>query len=118
MRIAITVWGNRISPVFESSENLMVVKIENYKITRQKILKIVPKTVVQAIEMMKKKKADILICGAITERDSQRIRDNGIHLVSFISGNTDKILETYVRDKTRVLDFSMPGFIPKGMHSN
>lgn len=32
MKIALTIWGNRISPVFESAQNLLIVRIENQKV--------------------------------------------------------------------------------------
>ena len=36
MKVALTVWGNRISPVFDSARKLLMVEVENNKVkTRQ-----------------------------------------------------------------------------------
>jgi hypothetical protein len=38
MNIAITIWGNRISPVFDASKTLLIVKIDNGEIVDQVII--------------------------------------------------------------------------------
>ena len=36
MKIAITVWGNRISPVFDSAQTILLAHIESGKIVEQR----------------------------------------------------------------------------------
>ncbi len=35
MKIALTVWGNRISPVFDSAQTLLVAQIKNDKVIKK-----------------------------------------------------------------------------------
>ena len=38
MKIAITIWGNRISPVFDAARTLLVARIENRTILKKRYI--------------------------------------------------------------------------------
>ncbi len=112
MKIAITIWGNRISPVFDSATTLMIADIEKSVITNRIFKEFSSKKILsQTISILKKYQAKVLICGAITDTHSQKIEQNGIKLISFITGNADKVLTAYIKDRQRIFDFLMPGMI-------
>lgn len=111
MKIALTIWGNRISPVFDSANTVMIVDLENLRTSDRVYKGFDPQDVKQILAILKKYKIDILICGAITDDRSIFIEQNGIVLVPFIFGNTDKILATLTNEKHRISDYIMPGVI-------
>jgi predicted Fe-Mo cluster-binding NifX family protein len=112
MKIAITIWGNRISPVFDSATTLMIADVGNSVITNRIFKEFSPKKILpQAISILKKYQVEIIICGAITDTHSQKIEQSGIKLISFITGNADKVLTVYIKDRQRIFDFLMPGMI-------
>mgnify|MGYP002630601282 CR=1 FL=1 len=102
MKIALTIWGNRISPVFDSAKTLMIVDLENLKTSDRVYKRFDPQDLKQILPILEKYKIDILICGAITDDRSVFIEQNGSVLIPFIFGNTDKILATLTNEKHRI----------------
>ncbi len=66
MKIALTIWGNRISPVFDSSRTLLIVDIKNSKITNRVFHRFDPRTIESTITILRNHKIDVMICGAIS----------------------------------------------------
>ena len=111
VNIAMTIWGNRVSPVFDSASTLMIARVEGSKITRRKIKSFDPSVSSQITAILNEYEVDALICGAITEIYSKPIEQSGVKLISFISGNADKVLGSYIDTPGRILDYLMPGAI-------
>ncbi|MCF6249117.1 MAG: dinitrogenase iron-molybdenum cofactor biosynthesis domain-containing protein [Desulfobacula sp.] len=109
MNIAITIWGNRISPVFDSANTLMIVQVENFKIISRRFEDFNPKITTRIASNLKNFHMDVLICGAITDAQSEIIEKSGINLISFITGDADKVLVSFLKKPSRISDFLMPG---------
>jgi predicted Fe-Mo cluster-binding NifX family protein len=108
MKVAITVWGNRISPVFDSAQTILLAEIERGKIINRK-REFLPRLVASGLaRMVAEKQIDTLICGAISERPARIIQQSGIALLSFVSGNAERFLEDYAAGRPLEL-FRMPG---------
>ncbi len=111
MKIAITVWGNRISPVFDSATTLMIVEIKNSKIVSQTFEAFNPKFLIQIRSIFTTHQIKVLICGAITDVQSKSIEHSGIKLIPFITGNIDDVLACCLKKAHRISDFLMPGAV-------
>lgn len=109
MKLAITIWGNRISPVFDSAKKLMIVSIYDSKIASRTYENCDNYDLLQIVSTLAMHKVKLLICGAITRNQTARIESNGIQVLSFISGHLDKILATYIKNPQQISDFQMPG---------
>ena len=108
MKIAITVWGNRISPVFDSAQTILLAHIESGKIVEQR-REFLPRLVASGLaRMVADKEIDTLICGAISERPAQIIQQSGITLFSFVGGNAENFLDAFAAGQSLEL-FMMPG---------
>jgi len=116
MKVAMTVWGNRISPVFDSAQTILLADIEDGKIVDRRrdflprmVAPGLPRMVAPGLaRMVAEKGIDTLICGAISERPSQIIKQSGIKLLSFVGGNAENFLEAYAEGGPLEL-FRMPG---------
>jgi predicted Fe-Mo cluster-binding NifX family protein len=111
MKIAITVWGNRISPVFDCAKTLMIAQVEDCKIVKRVFEKFNPLITTPIALVLKNNQIDVLICGALTERQSEIIKQEGIKLISFVSGNAENVLLSYIKEPLLIVDFLMPGTI-------
>ncbi len=109
MNIAITTWGNRISPVFDSANTLTIVQVENLKIVKQVFVAFNPQFITRIVSELHDYQIDILICGAITDIQSKSIEKSGIRLISFVAGNADQVLVSFLKEPSRITDFLMPG---------
>ncbi len=108
MKVAMTVWGNRISPVFDSAQTILLAEIEDGKIVAQQ-RQFLPRLVASGLaRMVVEKEIDTLICGAISERPAQIIQQSGITLLSFVGGNAERFLEAFAAGRPLEL-FRMPG---------
>jgi len=109
MKVAITVWENRISPVFDASRMLMVAEVENMQVVDKKYVPFNPDMPSYLIENLNRMDIGILICGAVSEIPANLIEAGGIKLFPFITGYADDVLASYVQDAVIRSSFLMPG---------
>ncbi len=109
MKIAITVWGNRISPVFDAASTLFVADIENRSILKKNYTSFNPTRPSDLVKLLKKMQVSILMCGAISTKPADLIVENDIKLISFVTGNALKLLDNFARKQTIEKTFMMPG---------
>lgn len=108
MKIAMTVWGNRVSPVFDSAQTILLAEIENETVVWEQREFIAGQIPTRLARMLVDRGIDTLICGAISEQPATIIESAGIKLVSFVSGNAEKLLAACARGVSTD-DFKMPG---------
>lgn len=109
MKVAITVWGNRISPVFDAASTLFVAHIKNRAIIKKSYTSFNPTIPSELIKLLKKMQVSVLICGAISTKPADLIVENDIKLISFVTGNALKLLDNFARKQTIEKTFMMPG---------
>ncbi|WP_457552774.1 NifB/NifX family molybdenum-iron cluster-binding protein [Desulfobacula sp.] len=109
MKIAITVWDKRISPVFDSAHTLLIAEIKNKKIKHISYKSFNPQLEAQLTEELSRLGINVLICGAISEIYSTLIEASAIQLIPFINGNANEVLESYAKGNSLIPTFLMPG---------
>ena len=109
MKSAFTVWGQRLSPVFDSADTLLIVEIKNKKIIKKTYKAFNPKTDNNFTENLIHLGIKVLICGAITQLHASLIEDSTIKLIPFIGGNVNDIIKTYAVGDSLTPTFLMPG---------
>ncbi len=108
-RAAITVWEDRISPVFESSGFLLIVKVLRGLVTDRSIIPFDPEKLQELVSLFRRDGISVLICGAITNEQAEIMQKAGIEIVSFISGNQKDVLKL-LQDSQPAWDLiKMPG---------
>ena len=109
MKIAITVWEKRISPVFDSSELLLIVEINNHEIIdsqKESFRSNVPFLLVNRLNELN---VDILICGAISQMPATIIEQGNIILIPFIGGIVNEVIDYCIKGKSPACKFLLPG---------
>jgi predicted Fe-Mo cluster-binding NifX family protein len=109
MKIAITVWGEHISTVFDFSGSLMIADIESGYVKDKKTVDFSGDSVMDRIMMLKKSDVDVLLCGAISRQSERLISALGIEIVPFLSGAADEVLEAYLSGHLMNECFLLPG---------
>jgi predicted Fe-Mo cluster-binding NifX family protein len=109
MKIALTVWEDRISPVFDVSDMLLVADIEHGIVQTRRLVKMEPGRLSQRVVMLNRLEIKVLICGAISEVPAAIVSAGNIRLIPFISGKIDPILDAFAKGKAIVPAFAMPG---------
>ena len=109
MKIAITTWGNRVSPVFDSARTLLIADVSGQAVKDLTYEQFTPDNLAGLSAMLNKAGVCTLICGAISTQPANTLVDNKIRLISFVSGNAMDILATFARRNTIDPSFMMPG---------
>lgn len=117
MIIGLTIWGERISPVFDACHMLLVADIQQQNKVSCRYEPIEPVVPVLLSEKLNELNIDVLICGAISMEPASLIESAGIKLISFISGKADTVLDSYIAGDVLTKKYIMPGCGKKGVRS-
>jgi predicted Fe-Mo cluster-binding NifX family protein len=109
MRVALTAWDGRISPVFDTARHLQVVDVDGGLLTgrvEEPLDEDLPDRRVARLAVLK---VDALICGAISRPLADMVQTAGIQLVPFVAGPVEEVLRAYVKGTLPAAVFQMPG---------
>ena len=109
MKVAIPFWMERVSPVFDVAKQLLLVDIvESTEVTRQE-------TTISETELISRANyvaslgVQALICGAISRPLERILEAKGIDVTTQICGDTEEILQAFLRGTLDDGSFRMPG---------
>ncbi|PID77583.1 MAG: hypothetical protein CSB24_00740 [Deltaproteobacteria bacterium] len=108
MRVAVTVWEDRVSPVFDSARVLLVARIENGMIADRFYEPVNLSLVSRALEFLQQNHITKVICGAVSQESIALIENYGIELFPFITGKVEVILDRFAKGE-ELENFAMPG---------
>lgn len=109
IKVAVTVWEDRVSPVFDSARNLLIAEIENAQVTRTSYLRFDPEMVSQLARMLRAQGVDAIICGAVSEAPATLLEGAGFELIPFIASDVDRVLKNFIKAKPVWKELRMPG---------
>ena len=107
-KVALTVWGSRISPVFESASRIRIVQTTGMQPVLLGDLSL-PADTVARIALLREHGVEVLICGAISGLQASIVRAWEIELIPFVTGDVEEILAAYVQGRVYSEQFAMPG---------
>lgn len=108
MRTAFAIWNGRISPVFDSSRQILVLDIENGKITARTEETLDDDPVGKAGSLVRMK-VEALICGAISRPLAGIVTSYDIRIIPFIAGDTEEVIVAYLAGNLPNPQMVMPG---------
>ncbi|MDX9834138.1 MAG: NifB/NifX family molybdenum-iron cluster-binding protein [Desulfobulbus sp.] len=109
VNIAVTVWGQRVSPVFDSARTLLIAEIAHGALVTTSRLAFDPGHPGELMRMLRARKVMIIICGAVSEEPAAILEAAGFELISFITGDVQRVLEAFVLGRTFGGELCMPG---------
>lgn len=108
MNVAITVWENRISPVFDSAETLLIAEVRGREVVAGKTQVFHIDMAARLMQLLRHHKVGVLICGALCVGSTALLEAHGIQVIPFMAGDAAQVLARYARGED-LSDFSMPG---------
>jgi len=109
MRIAVTIWNDKVSPVFDTASRLLIIETENLNETARFKTYLYEQDIYRRCLCIQDLKVNVLICGAISRPFSMMLMSSGIKIISGISGHADDVLSAYLNDALSNPKFLMPG---------
>lgn len=99
-KIALAVQIDIVSPLFDTSNTVLVLEIKDGRVIRRHHEPIGYENYSRALRLSR---ADIqvLICGGISHGLQRAIESQGIQVISNVQGNAEKVLETYLNGTLR-----------------
>jgi predicted Fe-Mo cluster-binding NifX family protein len=109
MKVALTVWNGRISPVFDVSRKILVLDIHNGVVTSRREEPIEGIDPSQKAGKLAGWQVRELICGAISRPLAGLFATYGIRTIPFIAGDLEEVIEAYLARKLPNRSMAMPG---------
>jgi predicted Fe-Mo cluster-binding NifX family protein len=91
-KIAVSVFGNRVSSRFDCSENVLLVTLENGAVIQRQEIRWVHVNSLEKVHLLAQEGVSLLICGGLTETYASLLHDVGIHVVSWVRGEVEDVL--------------------------
>lgn len=108
MKIAIPVYNNNVSNVFDFANRLLIVELADGKETSRieiELDKFLPKRA----DQLESQGVDVLVCGAVSQLLANIVAASGIEIMPYITGNIENVIDAYKGGKLKNAEFSMPG---------
>lgn len=112
MKIAIPIYNESVSNVFDFATHLLLVDIENDTETNRSEVVLGNQSLQQRADQLKVLGVDVLVCGAISRELENMVATAGIEILPYVTGRVDDVLQAYLTGQLVKPEFSMPGFWP------
>ena len=109
MKVALPVWEHRISPVFDTAQNLIIVTLLENKQESTRSLYKLPEESYQKVKSLVNYEVNTLICGAISKALATFILSLNIEVIAWITGDLENVLKAFQSGKLPAQSFMMPG---------
>ena len=107
--IAVTVWGERVSPVFDAARTLLIARIEGNCVHATALFAVDPDRPLELLRLLRAQQVMVIICGAVSEGPAAMIEAAGVQLIPFIAGDVQQVLSHYLQGRPFSGQFRMPG---------
>jgi predicted Fe-Mo cluster-binding NifX family protein len=114
MKVALTVWNGRISPVFDVSRKILVLDIHHGVVTGRREALLEGIDPVQKAGKLVEWEVRKLLCGAISQPQAGLFAAYGIQAIPFIAGDVEEVIEAYLARKLPNRKLAMPGYCRDG----
>ncbi len=109
MKVAITHWLGRVSPVFDVAGEIMLARIEQRTVVSRRFIELASEHPAERIARLKEMEVDVLICGAVSRPLEAAIMKSGLRVIARICGDVDQVLNAFLDNDAFPDDFLMPG---------
>jgi len=109
MKIAMPIYNDSISNVFDFAHRLLLVDVENGKETNRSEVALESQLLPQRTGQLKDLEVDVLVCGAISRVLANMVATSGIQVLPYVTGRVDDVLQAYLTGQLVKPEFSMPG---------
>ena len=110
MRLAIPVWNDRVSPVFDTANCLMLMDVANGVEQGRQLVDVAQASFpAQRARRLAELEVSILICGAISRPLAGLVSTAGIVVIPWVSGALDEVVRAFLADRLSNPRWRMPG---------
>jgi predicted Fe-Mo cluster-binding NifX family protein len=115
MKVAMAHWQDRISPVFDVADHLLLLEVESRREIGRKSLRLAGRSPFERVKELSEMGVDVLLCGAISLTLEKALIGAGIRVVGFLGGELENVIQAFLEgnlDDGRIPNASRPGVQP------
>jgi predicted Fe-Mo cluster-binding NifX family protein len=109
MRLAIAVWNDRVSPVFDAAGRLLLIDIEQGQERARQEEVLSDAFPSRRMRRLTELGVNALICGGISRPLVTLLAESGISVCPWTAGPVDKVLRAYLEGRLHDPEWRMPG---------
>ncbi len=109
MKLAITIWTERVAPVFDVAGHLLLIEKDETGILTRTEIDMTANDGMDRVSFLLNLNVDEVICGAISKPVYHSAINNNIKVYPFVAGGIDEVVDAWKNDQLNALSYSMPG---------
>jgi predicted Fe-Mo cluster-binding NifX family protein len=86
-----------VAPCYEYSATIAIFTVEESAVVNQVDFRLESRDVFDRLRLLRDQKVDVLICGGVQNVFEDMLKANGIHVISWVSGPVEMLLDRYLR---------------------
>lgn len=114
MKVAIPIFGPRVSPRFDCAPQILVVTVENGAVIDRQDHSLQALGLWERLERIRALGIQALICGGIDGNSARLLGSHGIQLVPWVVGEAEEVLDHFLKGSLEPGHFICPGAGQKG----
>ena len=101
MKVAIPLFGSRVSPRFDCAQRMLLVKIEDKEVVEKEEIWVARWNPLQRITRLTELGIDTVICGGISNFSVRMLANNGIRVISWITGEAEEAIKLHLKGQLK-----------------
>jgi predicted Fe-Mo cluster-binding NifX family protein len=99
MKVAIPIFNSRISPRFDCAQEMLLVAIDDGKITEQRKISLKNLSSIEKIKKILNLRVDSLICGGIDCQSMRQLSCRGLSIYAWLTGDVQDVISRFLSGK-------------------
>jgi predicted Fe-Mo cluster-binding NifX family protein len=109
MRVAIPLWQERVSPVFDEATRIFIVDISNGREEHRQKEELLVRNPYERARLLFNLGVELLICGMISQSQQAALDSSGIQIIPHICGPLDEVITAFIDGRIESGAMLMPG---------
>jgi len=109
MKTAIPIWENRVSPVFDTAQKVLLCDIREGVVSGRREEGLASGFPKRRVSQLAEMGVNVLICGAISRSLANMVAAAEIQVIPFVAGDVDDVIRAFVDGRLAGPAFLMPG---------
>jgi predicted Fe-Mo cluster-binding NifX family protein len=109
MRLAIPVWNDRISPVLDVAQKMILFDLDGKRVINHIPIILSGDSLTHRVIKLKENRVDLVLCGAVSEVLHKTLINQDIEVFPWLTGKIDEVLPAFVSGQICKARFKMPG---------
>lgn len=109
MYVAIPVLADRVSPVFDVAQTVVLVELDAAREVRRQTVPLHSQDIARRAAELSQYGVNVLICGAVSRPLEELLCAAGIHVIPQTCGPVEEVLQAFATDRLDERAFLMPG---------